>query len=85
MAQESLDDLMDTRAEIRKLRKRVDATRSAYSEAKSELAAATSRAEEILVQIEHHQGRLSFPDETPPAKPKRGKRGQGDHPEQLAG
>jgi hypothetical protein len=46
MAQESLDDLMDTRAEIRKLRKRVDATRSAYSEAKSELAAATSRADE---------------------------------------
>jgi hypothetical protein len=60
---QQLDDLFDARAEIRRLKKAVADTRAAFAEAKSELATATARSEEILVQMEHKQGRLEFPEE----------------------
>jgi hypothetical protein len=69
-----LDDLFDTRQEIRRLRKAVADTRAAAAEARSELAAATARSEEILVQMEHQQGRLEFPeDDAAPTPKKRGR------------
>lgn len=71
MSNVQLDDLLDTRAEIRRLKKAVTATKAAAAEAKGELAAATAAAEEILVQIEHHQGRLEFPEEDAAPAPKR--------------
>lgn len=76
MAREQLDDLMDERAKIRTLRRAVADTRSAYNQAKDDLAAASSRAEEILTQIEQKQGRLSFDADATP--PKRGKRQKPD-------
>ncbi len=68
--QQQLEDLFDTRAEIRRLTKAVDATRAAAAEAKSELAAARARAEDVLIQIEHQQGRLAFDGQEETAKPK---------------
>jgi hypothetical protein len=77
--QQQLDDLFDTRAEIRRLTKAVEATRAAAAEAKSELAAARARSEDILVQIEHQQGRLEFKDEeAAKTKPKRQRRRKAD-------
>ena len=82
MAREQLDDLMDTRAEIRRLRKQVADTKAAFVQAKADLMDKSALAEDILTQIEQHQGRLAFPDETPHAKakriPKRCKRDEGD-------
>lgn len=71
--QQQLDDLFDARAEIRRLTKAVDATKAAAAEAKSELAAAKARSEEILVQLEHKQGRLAFDKDEQAVKPKRGR------------
>ncbi len=68
---EQLDDLLDTRAEIRRLRKAVEQTKAAYAQAKGELASATERAEEVLTEIEQKQGRLPFDAEgEKPAKRK---------------
>jgi hypothetical protein len=68
--QEHLNDLFDTRAEIRRLQKAVKDTRAAALEAKSELAEATKRAEGILTEMEQRQGRLAFDDATTPPKKK---------------
>jgi hypothetical protein len=66
---EQLNDLFDTRAEVRRLQKVVKDTRAAASEARSELAAASSRAEGILTEMEQKQGRLAFEgDDAQPAK-----------------
>jgi hypothetical protein len=73
---QQLDDLFDARAEIRRLKKAVETTRAAYAEAKAELSAATARSEEILVQLEHRQGRLEFPEEEAAPKTKRRPRKQ---------
>ena len=73
MSTEQLDDLFDARAEIRRLKKAVAETGAAYSEAKSELKEASARSEEILVQLEHKQGRLEFPEDEAPAPKRKGR------------
>jgi hypothetical protein len=73
MSTEQLDDLFDARAEIRRLKKAVAETGAAYSEAKSDLKEASARSEEILVQLEHRQGRLQFGEEEVAPTPKKKK------------
>jgi len=68
-----LDDLLDARQEMRKWRTAVKQTREAYSAAKSQLSAATARAEEVLTQIEQKQGRLTFEPDSADAHGKRRK------------
>ena|ERR1700734_882521 len=70
MAQrEQIDDLLDARAELRRLRielteKRVTLHKSpaflAYKRVKQELAAIGDQFEEVLTEIEQKQGRLPF-------------------------
>jgi hypothetical protein len=64
-----LDDLFDTRQEIRRLQRLVKETRAAAAEAKSDLAEASKRAEGILTEMEQKQGRLPF--EGDDAKPRK--------------
>ena len=68
-----LDDLLDARQEVRNWRKTVKETREAYNTAKSQLSKATARAEEVLTQIEHKQGRLTFEPDSADAHGKRRK------------
>ena len=69
MASHQLDEVLDARAQIRELRKRVIETKAAWNEAKSELSAASDRLEGVLTELEQKQGRLPFdPDATPPSK-----------------
>lgn len=69
---DQLDDVLDARAEMRTLRKRVTETRAAWTLARTELNEASSRLEDVLTEIEQRQGRLPF---NPDAKGKKGKRG----------
>jgi hypothetical protein len=73
MAREQLDDLMDARAEIRRLKKQVADTRAAFNAARSELADKSALAEEILTQMEQRQGRLPFDPAAGKPKSKRPK------------
>jgi predicted nucleic acid-binding Zn-ribbon protein len=63
-----LEEVLDARAEIRSLRKRVTQTKEAWQEAKGELAAASDRLENALTDIEQRQGRLFGDDDQ--AEPK---------------
>ena len=81
MAREQLDDLMDTRAEIRRLKKQVADTRAAFNLARSELADKSALAEEILTQMEQRQGRLPFDPSAGKPKSKRPKRDADGHGE----
>jgi chromosome segregation ATPase len=66
--QDQLEDVLDARAEIRELRRKVTMAKAAWTEAKTELSAATQRVEDLLTEIETRQGRLPFP--FPDAEPK---------------
>ena len=56
--QQQLDDLMDTRGEIRRLRKAVDSTRAAAAEGADRARSGPWRSEDILVQIDTSRGGL---------------------------
>ena len=57
-----LDEVLDARAEIRRLRKEEAASRAAFVEAKRARAEAETRFESVMSDIESKQGRLEFPD-----------------------
>jgi hypothetical protein len=89
-----LDDVLDARAEIRKLRARVSETKAAlyqatselaekaaHDQAKRDLAEKVSSAEEVLVQAELKQGRLPFDPSAGSPKSKRPKRDADSHDE----
>jgi hypothetical protein len=61
--QSQIDDLLDARAELRRLRKQVAACRLALRASKEQLATATDRLEDILTELEQRQGRLPFGDD----------------------
>jgi hypothetical protein len=72
MDRQQLDDLMDARTEIRRLRKVVIDARAVLAEARSELTAAVAKQEGVLEELEARQGCLPFQDEAAePAKPRR--------------
>jgi hypothetical protein len=81
MAREQLDDLMDARAEIRRLKQQVANTRAAFNDAKSALADKSALVEEILTQMEQKQGRLPFDPSAGKPKSKRPKRDADSHDE----
>ena len=58
-----LEEVLDARAEIRSLRKRVTETKAAWQTAKSELSDASDRLENVLTEIEQKQGRLFRDDD----------------------
>jgi hypothetical protein len=57
MASDHLDEILDARQEIRKLKKRVTGARRAWDEAKAELAACEGSLEALYVEIEERKGR----------------------------
>lgn len=69
MAQDVIDDLCDARATVRTLRGELQKRRIAFHEAKDKLAKATNRLEDVLTEIEQHQGRLPFADQPEAAVP----------------
>jgi DNA repair exonuclease SbcCD ATPase subunit len=75
MKEQGLDDMLDARREIRRLKKEVAAKRAEFNEARSQLAAANDRLEKVLVEIEQKQGVMDFgeDDAEASAKPKRAK------------
>lgn len=88
--QEQLDDLLDARAEIRRLRQDVLKKRLALREAKAKLSTATDKIEDTLTEIEQRQGRLPFDEAehvevTPPANGSQGQRVKGQRPQPARG
>lgn len=58
-----LDEALDARAEIRRLRKEEAASRAAFIEAKRARTEAETKFESVMREIEAKQGRLEFPEE----------------------
>jgi hypothetical protein len=56
----SVEDLLNARAEVRRLRKLMIDRRAQLRQTKLDLAAATDRLEDHLTELEQHQGRLPF-------------------------
>jgi septal ring factor EnvC (AmiA/AmiB activator) len=65
----AIDDLLDARAEVRRLRKQVTDQRLALRASKDKLTAALDRLEDNLTQLEQQQGRLPFGDDAAEPKP----------------
>ena len=63
MREPGLDEMLDARAEVRRLKKKVQQSRQAFNEARSELSAASDRLENAITEIEQQQGRLFDSDE----------------------
>jgi predicted nucleic acid-binding Zn-ribbon protein len=63
--QSKIDDLCDVRASVRALRKEVQKRHIALNDARDKLRKATSRLEDVLTEIEQHQGRLPFVEDQP--------------------
>ena len=63
-----LIEILDARAEIRSLRKRVTETKAAWQTAKGELRDASDRLENVLTEIEQKQGRLFGDDDQAEAR-----------------
>ncbi len=79
---DGLDDALDARAEIRRLKKREKAAMAELSAARTERREAEQRFETVMSEIEHKQGRLFDPDEDDKPKGRGRKR---ERAEQLAG
>lgn len=79
---DQLDELLDKRAEIRRLRQEVLKRRLALRETKAKLEAMTDGLEDVLTEIEQRQGRLPFDEAeatevSPPANGSMGERVRG--------
>lgn len=61
-SQSQIDELLDTRAEIRTLRKELLKRRIEFQTCKSKLSKAVDRLEDVLTELEQRQGRLPFPE-----------------------
>jgi hypothetical protein len=59
---DAVDDLLDARSEVRRLRKLVLQQRIALKQAKESLAGALERVETCFDELEQRQGRLPFLD-----------------------
>jgi hypothetical protein len=59
---DAVDDLLDARSEVRRLRKLVLQQRIALKQAKESLAGALERVETCFDELEQRQGRLPFPE-----------------------
>ena len=84
--QDQLEELLDKRAEIRRLRQDVLKKRVALRESKTRLAALVDGLEDVLTEIEQRQGRLPFDEAeatevTPPANGSMGERVRGRRPQ----
>jgi hypothetical protein len=76
-AQQQLDDILDRRAALRKLRLERDEARIALNQAKTALREYVDRWEDLLTEIEQKQGRLAFDDAQPePAQAPQARRGR---------
>jgi hypothetical protein len=60
---DAVDDLLDARSEVRRLRKLVLQQRIALKQAKESLAGALERVETCFDELEQRQGRLPFGDD----------------------
>jgi hypothetical protein len=70
MSSLELDEILDKRARIRDLRKKLDARKVAYFQAKRELREAEQSFEVAFSDLEVKQGRLAFEGESPKTRRK---------------
>jgi multidrug resistance efflux pump len=64
-AQQQLDDLLDARGKLRKLRLDKENARIALNQAKTALREFAEKFEDLYTEIEQRQGRLQFDDAAP--------------------